>query len=66
MAVIKAQKIEADLIYDRFSWDVNSDILTVAKDEVALVTHPKSPSLFENNLFFHKFLIDGRDMQYQA
>ncbi len=31
LAVVKAQKIEADLIYDRFSWSPDKNELTVAK-----------------------------------
>ncbi|MDJ0536871.1 MAG: hypothetical protein QNJ70_31025 [Xenococcaceae cyanobacterium MO_207.B15] len=31
LAVIKAQEIQADLIYDRFSWDADADKLTVGR-----------------------------------
>ena len=46
---------------------INPDLpLCAIEDAVARITRAESPSLFENNRRFHKFLTDGVDVEYQA
>lgn len=46
---------------------INPDLpLCAIEDAVARITRAESPSLYENNRRFHKFLTDGVDVEYQA
>lgn len=46
---------------------INPDLPPSAiEDAIALVTRAESPSLYENNRRFHKFLTEGIDVEYQA
>ena len=40
--------------------------VSAIEDAIARITRAESPSLYENNRRFHKFLTDGVDVEYQA
>ena len=47
--------------------NINPNIPTNAiKDAIRKVTQTETPSLYEKNRRFHKFLTDGVDVEYQA
>jgi len=46
---------------------INPDLpLEAIEDAIRKITQTETPSLYENNRRFHKFLTDGVDVEYQA